>query len=163
MLLFAEACVINTRDRREAKLLIALSLHLSFTSNLKFFSCFSPQQICLIVHYLYDDNMAALLCVSKQGVRDTPELHAWLPHTDIVVRRLDHIHQLLQDLHDDVLECLCAVVHTVVSKLALLRRHIAECSGKFLDLHHLHNLHLYSDTAEALSMLHPSASLFNSF
>lgn len=116
------------------------------------FAFFSFKQICLIVHYLYDGNMALLLYDTSERVCHAAELYACLPDHDFSVRHMDNIHKLLQNSHDVVFEHLCASVHTLVSWLALLRRNIAERFGKLFNLHHLHHLHLHRHSAEALSV-----------
>lgn len=106
--------------------------------------------------------MAVLFHVSKQRARDTTELYTWLLNINIAVRHLDYVYKPLQVLHDDFLECLRAFVYTLVLELALLRRHISECSGKFLNLHHLYNLHLHCNTVEAVSVFDHGAGIFSS-
>lgn len=126
-----------------------------------FLFCFSTQ-ICLIVHYLYDNNMAVLLYVSCKRTCNTPELHARLLDTDFVSCCVDNIHQFLQSLHDDVFRCLRAFVYSIVFKLALLRWDFIECFGKLFNLHNLHYLHLHGDSLEALSMLNHGVVVFDS-
>lgn len=106
--------------------------------------------------------MAVLFCISREGVCDTTELHARLLDNDFVSRRVDNVHQLLQGLHDDVFGYLRAVVYSIVFELALLRRNVAECSGKLLNLYYLHYLHLHGDSSEALSVLNHGDGVFDS-
>lgn len=106
--------------------------------------------------------MAVLLLISSQRICHTAELHSRISDNDFTVCRLDNIHEFLQSVYDDVFRRLRASVYTFVSELAVLCRRIFKCSGKLLNLRHLCDLHLHSNSAEALSMSHHGFSLLNS-
>lgn len=106
--------------------------------------------------------MAVLLLNSSQRLCNTAELHARISDNDIAICIVDHILEFLQGLHDDVFRRLRASVYTFMSKLALLCRRISECTWKLLHLRNLYNLHLHSDSFEALPMFCHVSGLLDS-
>lgn len=106
--------------------------------------------------------MAVLLLISSQRNRYSPELNARISDNDITAHRVANIHELLQSLHRNVFRRLRASIYTFVSELALLCRRIFERSRKLFDMRHLYNLHLHSDSSEALPMSHHGPGLLDS-
>lgn len=125
-------------------------LFISFLSIFLF--SFYFKQICLIVHNLYDDNMAVLLYIPSQRVWNAAGPHSRLFDNDFAVRRVDHIHRFLQIAHDDVLWHLCASVHFVVLKLVVLWWNGIQRSRQLFHLRHLHHLHLHGHSTQTVSM-----------
>lgn len=81
--------------------------------------------------------MAVLLLISSQRFCYSSELHTRISDIDITTGRVDHIHELLQSLYDDVFRRLRVSVYSFVSELAVLCRRIFKCSGKLFNMRHL--------------------------